>query len=318
VLENYDFLFLDTSAGISKSVVPFCLASSEVIIVITPEPTSLTDAYALLKILCLNHLQSPVKIVVNQCKNTAIAKQTYIKFKEVVKKYLAMDIHPLGVILKDTKLTEAVTKQQPFISLFPACIASKCIKIIAKNLLEHETDDSKTDNIESFWRRCVTLFQGPLNLDGTRQSKEDLLEAPEPDSIPEDAEKALPAEPARQPKAKPEEVPKPEEEQAPVQAEKPAALIKQVKTALDDSEPKAPFNMDQRFYPLMDKLVDSIATISNEVKHLRKTIEGNGTMNPGFGSTDDMRPATEKPKPVILDFDQFLQKRKARDIYAKR
>ena len=318
VLENYDFLFLDTSAGISKSVIPFCLASSELIVVITPEPTSLTDAYALLKILCLNHLQSSVRVVVNQCKSTTVAKQTYNKFKEVVKKYLAIDIHPLGVILKDTKLTEAVTKQQPFISLFPACIASKCIKIIAKNLLEHETDDLKTYNMETFWRHCISLFQGPLNLEGTRErKKESLREAQESDLSPEHAEKKLLVEPALQAEDKPEEGLKPEDEQAPVQAEKSAEPIKQVITSKGDAEPKTPFNMDPQFYLLMDKLVNSIAIISNEVMQLRKTIEGNGTISPDFGSADKMLPANEKPKPVTLDFDKYLQTHKTRDPLAK-
>lgn len=299
ILDDYDFLFFDTSAGVSKHVIPFCLSSSEIILIITPEPTSLTDAYALLKILCLNGLETSVKIVVNQCKNTAIAKQTYSKFKEVVKKYLSTDVQPLGVIIEDPKISDAVRMQQPFISLFPETIASKCIRVIAKNFLEHKTDDSEVYNIESFWRRCIGLFKGPLNLNGRQEDKKD--------TQPEAHEHALPAEPVRQ--AQSAEMVKPAEQEEPVRAEEPAIPVKEEKEIDDSAEPETVYRMDKSFYSLIDKLVDSVSSISEEVKHLRGAIEGNGNINVSNRASDNAKPATEQTKPVILDFDKFIQQR---------
>ena len=81
-LEEYDFFIFDTSAGISKNVISFCLTSPEIVLVITPEPTSITDAYALLKILTLNKIDSTVMIAINQCMSMEVANKLYSKFKQ--------------------------------------------------------------------------------------------------------------------------------------------------------------------------------------------------------------------------------------------
>ena len=76
-LSKYDFLIFDTSAGIAKNVIAFCLSCPEVVVVITPEPTSLTDAYALLKVLSANKYKGSIKVVVNQCPDIKAAKSGY-------------------------------------------------------------------------------------------------------------------------------------------------------------------------------------------------------------------------------------------------
>jgi len=181
-LNAYDFLFFDTSAGVSRNVVSFCLASSEIILVITPEPTSLTDAYALLKILCANGLKSTVRVVVNHCKDTTVARQTYGRFKDVTKKYLSVDLQPLGFIVADPKISFAVKQQQPFITLYPDTIASKCIKAIALNLMQQKQDDFTLSTVESFWQQFIARFTGQLNLRGEQDDKkrEILQQKPQP------------------------------------------------------------------------------------------------------------------------------------------
>jgi len=163
-LEEYDYFLFDTSSGITQSVISFCLASSEVIIVITPEPTSLTDAYALLKVLCVNHFSGSVKIVVNQCKNTKIASRTYSKFKEVVQKYLTVDLSPLGVIVQDARLPESVKKQQPLVTLFPESNAAKCIRIMASRLAANQSEKFERLKLGSFWSRFLNLSKSSLDL----------------------------------------------------------------------------------------------------------------------------------------------------------
>ncbi len=163
-LEEYDYFLFDTSAGITKNVISFCLASSEVVIVITPEPTSLTDAYALLKVLCLNNFKGQVKIIVNQCKNTRVASQTYSKFKEVVQKYLTVDLLPLGVVVQDPKVPESVHKQQPLVTLFPESNAAKCIKIMASRLISNQTEDFDKMDIGSFWSRFMGFTKSTLEM----------------------------------------------------------------------------------------------------------------------------------------------------------
>ncbi|MCP4715342.1 MAG: MinD/ParA family protein [Deltaproteobacteria bacterium] len=293
-LGTYDFLFLDTSAGVSRNIVSFCLAASEIVIVITPEPTALTDAYALLKILCLNGITSPVKIIVNQCKNTTVAKHTYSKFKDVVKKYLSIEIQPLGVMLQDPRVSEAVKRQQPFVNLFPNTIATKCIKVITKNLIEQQPDDQETYTIESFWRRCIQLFTGSLNLDGSKIAQPAL---PEPE--PESTRAVLPAgdqDPKTPSAAAPEESAASPSETGP-------------RTAEPAEAPQPSLSTDNgNLYPLLEKLIGSIGSISDEVSQLRKTFSENGAVKSQFTASGTAPPAAII-QPIKLDFVQFTKER---------
>ena len=174
-LDGYNFLLFDTSAGVSRNVISFCLASSEVIVVITPEVTSLTDAYALLKILSLNGFKGSVRIVVNQCKSTLIARHAYTRFKETVKKYLPMDVVPLGIIVQDPKVEEAVKEQQAFVLLYPESNASKCIKSIARRLREEQPEDLEPFGMLSFWTTYHKLITSPLKLTAKKKEKKEIV-----------------------------------------------------------------------------------------------------------------------------------------------
>lgn len=298
-LDAYDFLLFDTSAGISKNVVSFCLASSEIIIVITPEPTSLTDAYALLKILYLNGLESTVKIVVNNCKDTTIAKQTYIKFKEVVKKYLSMEIQPLGVILQDSRISEAVKTQKPFVLEYPTAVVTKCINVIAKNLLEQQTDERKAYDIASFWSRCISLFKSTLNLEGLKEGRRATQQEPatkeqHPTPADSDQDTSQPVSPATVPATSPQALSSPQGAVPAAEQSKP-------------TQPEAPYAVDQNLYPLFSKLVDSIASISEEVTTLRKAMESNGTVLPDNLKPKSTATSADEKKSIILDFEKYVQ-----------
>ena len=180
-LHGYDFLLFDTSAGVSKNVVSFCLASSEVIVVITPDLTSLTEAYALLRILCLNGFKGTVKIVVNQCKGTSIAGLAYAKFKEIVEGYLPVDLVLLGTIVQDPKVEEAVKQRKAFTLLYPESNASECVKGIAQRLVENQPEDLEpSSGMFLFWTKCLKRLTSPLKLTGKKKEKK------EPEAEPAD------------------------------------------------------------------------------------------------------------------------------------
>lgn len=199
-LDEYDFFILDTSSGISRNVISFCLAASEVVVVITPEPTSLTDAYALLKVLSLNGLDGEAKIVVNQCQNTTVASQTYNKFKDVVKKYLPLDISPLGIVVQDKRFPEAVRKQQPLVSLYPESSAAKCFKVMAARLVANQPEDFRNLGLSSFWTRFLEFARGPLQTtEKPEAEKSDADVAGEPERKPASGAAGRPLAPAQQP-----------------------------------------------------------------------------------------------------------------------
>lgn len=162
IMQKYDYFLIDTSAGIARGVLAFCLASKETIIVITSESTSLTDGYALLKVMALNHYSGTVKILVNKSPNVPAAKETYLRFREVVNKHLNIKIAPAGIILNDPKVEASVSSQEPLLSLYPDSVASQCIKALVDNLLKKHSDQTGEADFASFWQRYFDFAQGDL------------------------------------------------------------------------------------------------------------------------------------------------------------
>jgi flagellar biosynthesis protein FlhG len=153
---NADFLLIDTSAGISRNVLGFASAADEVIIVMTPEPTSITDAYGLIKIISKYKLHTEVHLVVNRVINDQEARQTIAKIETVANRFLQVKIQPLGYIYDDRAVNKAVMKQEPFVLEYPESSAAMGIKQIALNLLEGSFRPPK--GTVGFVKRLIRLF----------------------------------------------------------------------------------------------------------------------------------------------------------------
>ncbi|MBN2417941.1 MAG: MinD/ParA family protein [Deltaproteobacteria bacterium] len=164
-LDTYDFLILDTSAGIANHVIAFCMAASEVLLVITPEPTSMTDAYSLLKVLILNNYKGEIKIIVNQCKDKNQAKNEYAKFYGVVKKFLNKKVSAAGILVSDPKVVESVKQQEPFYLKYPGSNAAKCMRFIVENIVLKEPAEELLQDMTSFWANCFKYLGGNLLID---------------------------------------------------------------------------------------------------------------------------------------------------------
>ncbi|MHB1421200.1 MAG: MinD/ParA family protein [Bacillota bacterium] len=155
--EDADFLLIDTGAGISRTVLGLVSAATEVIIVLTPEPTSLTDAYGVIKILSRFKLHSEVYLVINRVANPAEAEATVSRMQTVVNRFLQIKVRQLGYINDDRQVGKAVMKQQPFTILYPHTAASEDIQQIAFKLLGVETVTA-TRGIGQFLNRLMRLF----------------------------------------------------------------------------------------------------------------------------------------------------------------
>jgi flagellar biosynthesis protein FlhG len=160
-MQDYDFLIIDTAAGISKNVISFCLASSEVVLVITHEPTSLTDAYALLKVLAANGYTGTARVVVNRCHDSSHARITFATFKNAVLKHLNMKVAALGLVLEDEAMMEAIRRQEPFLRAFPDSQAAKCFHMLASRLVENK-DGVLGADLGTFWRTTLEVMTGHL------------------------------------------------------------------------------------------------------------------------------------------------------------
>jgi len=187
-LEGYDILFFDTSAGISRDVISFCMASKEVVLVLMPEPTSLTDGYSLLKVLSLNGYSYPVSIVINQAKNEPFAQLVFSKFNETVKKYLPLEISYVGCLPADEAVPEAVVQQHPFVTLYPAAPATKGIARLARNLIDHSGTDFPDGAFRAFWEEYTDFAKRPLKLPQKKTKKKP--DAPVASSLAEEKKEA--------------------------------------------------------------------------------------------------------------------------------
>jgi flagellar biosynthesis protein FlhG len=157
-LDDYDFFIFDTSAGISSQVISFCMSSHEIVLIATTEPTSLTDAYAMLKVLSKYSFDGPVKIVINQVTAGHAARKAYNQLKKTADKYLSIHIEPLGIMAKDKSVRTAVLSQNPFSLMFPDSVASKCIQSMADKLA-NDSGFSTDMPIEMFWGRCISFME---------------------------------------------------------------------------------------------------------------------------------------------------------------
>ncbi len=156
-LDRYDYFIFDTSAGISTQVLSFCMASHEILMVITPEPTSLTDAYALLKLLSSRQYASPVNVVVNQVKNVKAARNAYGQLRDTVNRFLKIDLFALGIVVADRHVPMSVIAQTPFLTLFPDAPASRCIRLVTRKLMARDRKE-EARSLELFWHRCLNFL----------------------------------------------------------------------------------------------------------------------------------------------------------------
>lgn len=160
-LDNiFDFILIDTGAGISEIVLNFVNAADEVIMITTPEPTSLTDVYTLIKALIIKGCDSKLQLVINRAENQREAHDVFEKLNIASNRFLNIRIENLGYILNSKLVVEAVKQQNPFINLYPNSSISKSINSIAikiaGNLLESEDNNS----FSGFFRKFKKIFQG--------------------------------------------------------------------------------------------------------------------------------------------------------------
>lgn len=131
-----DYIILDTGAGLSYENMRFILAADDVILVTTPEPTSITDAYSVVKMVHAKDQNVHMKLIINQCTSEKEGKQTADNFKKVTEQFLNKQIGTLGFIPSDINVSNAVKKQIPFLLAFPNSHASQAMQNVTREFLQ--------------------------------------------------------------------------------------------------------------------------------------------------------------------------------------
>jgi flagellar biosynthesis protein FlhG len=158
--ETIDILLIDTSAGISSNVLYFNMAAEESIIITTPEPTSITDAYALIKVLSKKCQKKYFTLLVNSAHSEQEALEVFKKISKAACHFLgSLSIDYLGFIPFDEKLPCAVTHQRPVLEIYPLALSSRSFMKTAQALLEKPWRKEPTGNVQFFWKQ---LFKGQL------------------------------------------------------------------------------------------------------------------------------------------------------------
>ncbi|MGE6631419.1 MinD/ParA family protein [Bacillus sp. NPDC077027] len=159
VVREFDCIFFDMGAGLSKDQLPFVLSAGEVVVVTTPEPTSIMDAYSAIKHLALNQFDQSVKIIVNRCTVPSEGAVTYRKLASVVSSFLHKKIVFAGAVPDDVAVPKAVSEQMPFYLSQPHSRLSKTVKLLADTLYQQQIREARKeqhtfiDKLSSFFKR---------------------------------------------------------------------------------------------------------------------------------------------------------------------
>jgi len=132
--QHSDIILIDTGAGIGPNVLSFTAAADQVLVVTTPEPTAITDAYAVVKVVSAGTPRGPVSLLVNQVKNADEARLVHQRIAKVAKQFLQVPVLDIGWIAADPAVAAAVRQRTPFILASPRCPASLGIAQLAARL----------------------------------------------------------------------------------------------------------------------------------------------------------------------------------------
>lgn len=148
-LQNIDILLVDTGAGLSNIVLNFVEVADDVIIVTNSEPTALTDAYGLIKVIIKSNIKANLNVVINRVKSITEAKETFEKLSRTVENFLEYKLKYLGYISEDSKVGQAVREQNPYAFAYPKSEATLCLQKISSVILG-ETVESKNNSIKDY------------------------------------------------------------------------------------------------------------------------------------------------------------------------
>ena len=154
---QYDVILVDTSAGIHENVLDFIQAAHQSIVVVTPEPTSLTDSFSLLRMLRKRKYRKRINVVVNSADSELAARKVFKRFSGAVAKYIGYQPAYLGYVGNDPIVSSAICSQVPVRVYRPESIASLCFDRLGKSLLslikQHAEDQSLSDN----WYKQISV-----------------------------------------------------------------------------------------------------------------------------------------------------------------
>lgn len=153
--EDLDVMIIDTAAGINGNVMYFNMVANDIIIVLSPDPTSLTDAYAIIKVLNRNYGIRDFMVLVNMVKGGEEALNVYQRLGAATDRFLNLTIQYVGYLVHDRMVTESVRQQSLFSELYPSTRASRLLGSIAELLCKDEEPRAKEPGMLKYFGNAV-------------------------------------------------------------------------------------------------------------------------------------------------------------------
>ncbi len=157
-MTDYDFFIIDALPGNSKTTLALCMAATDVILVLTPEPSIITSAHTLVKSLGQNGFRGLMSVVVNQSKNVQISSMAINKLNNALQKSFQIHLEPLGDITKDSSVSKATDERTPYVINYPESTVARDIQKIALTLTNMEISVAPFTGLDMFWQRLFNLL----------------------------------------------------------------------------------------------------------------------------------------------------------------
>jgi flagellar biosynthesis protein FlhG len=154
----YDIILIDTGAGLSRNVMSFIMAADEIILVTTPEPTAITDAYALVKMVSRRDRKKIIRVLVNKAETAREAEEIANKLIVVSEKFLSLKLYKLGYILYDDNIVKSVKLQKPYCLNNPKSQAARNMFALADVLLDNSQGSEDLLGARGFIQRVLSFF----------------------------------------------------------------------------------------------------------------------------------------------------------------
>jgi len=152
---EFDFVLIDTEAGISENVTYFSTAAQEILLVTTPDPTAITDVYALMKLLFTSYHEKHFNLVVNMVKDEEEALDVYRKLSIVANRYLDISIDYFGSVPFNRQMAESIRKQQPIVELHPQSDTAQAFISLASHISSIAGARSPKGSVQFFWKKLL-------------------------------------------------------------------------------------------------------------------------------------------------------------------
>jgi flagellar biosynthesis protein FlhG len=151
-LDTDDYMIVDTGAGVSQNVLRFLTAADDIIVVTTPEPTAITDAYGIIKSIASQSPEKSVKLLVNRVNTVSEGKRVAQRVITIAGQFLNMKVENIGFIFDDIYVPKSIRNQKPFIISYPKSKASVCTYMIADRIANREINAKRGSGMAAFFK----------------------------------------------------------------------------------------------------------------------------------------------------------------------